>query len=87
MVKQPNFGVLGNAKHAFYPVEPAISAEDESAIEDENSKRLRSLLSVDDIVRALREFLISAGEWNNTYLIFASDHGFVALQVSQIFFF
>ena len=76
VVRQPNFGVLGADTHAFYPEEPVISAEDATAIQTEYSKRLRSLLSVDDIVRELREYLIQVGEWNNTYLIFASDHGY-----------
>ncbi len=37
---------------------------------------MRSLLSVDDIIRGLREYLVTAGEWSNTHLIFTSDHGY-----------
>ena len=33
---------------------------------------LRSLLSVDDIVKGLREYLVGAKEWDRTYWIFTS---------------
>ena len=37
---------------------------------------MRSLLSVDDIVRDVREYLIEQNEWNNTIMVFLSDHGY-----------
>ena len=41
------------------------------SINAEYSKRLRSLLSVDDIVVALEATLKAAGEWDNTFIICA----------------
>ena len=76
LVRQPNFGVLGRDKHAFYPREPPETASSVAGIDDENARRLRSLLSVDDIVREVRQLLVAAGEWNNTFLFFSSDHGY-----------
>ena len=83
VVREPNFGVLGADKHAFYPQEPVISApgdpgirpgkSDEEEIQDEYSKRMRSMLSVDDIVREVREYLIEQNEWNNTVMVFVSE--------------
>ncbi len=42
---------------------------------------VRSLLSVDDLVVALHETLESLGEWNRSYVIFSSDHGYSQGQV------
>ena len=39
---------------------------------EEQAYRLRTLLSVDDVVKDLREYLIEAGEWDRTYWIFTS---------------
>eukprot|EP00947_MAST-08B_sp_MAST-8B-sp1_P006067 g6067.t1 len=76
VVKEPNYGLLGKDKHAFYPREPTISDKDAASIQNENSMRLRSLLSVDDIVREVREYLIEENEWDNTVMVFTSDHGY-----------
>jgi arylsulfatase A-like enzyme len=76
VVKEPNYGVLGSDKHAFYPAEPTIDSADAAAIQSEYADRMRSLLSVDDIIRGLREYLVSVSEWDNTVLIFTSDHGY-----------
>ena len=76
LVQEPNWGVHGADKHAFYPANTAIEAADLAAIEAENAKRLRSLLSVDDIVKGLRTYLVSRSEWSNTWMIFTSDHGY-----------
>ena len=46
VVREPNYGVLGADKHAFYPQEPRISASDGASIQAEYSKRMRSILSV-----------------------------------------
>jgi N-acetylglucosamine-6-sulfatase len=50
-VQQPNYGKLGKDKHAFYPTEPVISAQNARAIQAEYAKRMRSMLSVDDIIK------------------------------------
>lgn len=76
VVKEPNYGLLGADKHAFYPREPVIGPTQAASIQVEYSKRLRSLLSVDDLVQGLREYLVAAGEWNNTFVVLTSDHGY-----------
>ena len=38
--------------------------------------RLKSLLSVDDMVRGIHGYLTSVGEWDNTFFFFTSDHGY-----------
>ena len=81
IVKAPNWGVHGADKHAFYPANTAITPRDEKAIQSESAKRLRSMLSVDDMVRDIREYLVSRGEWNNTWIFFSSDHGCVCVCV------
>ncbi len=35
VVKEPNYGVLGTDKHAFYPIEPEINSADADAIQIE----------------------------------------------------
>ena len=72
----PYYNYLATGKHAFLPFEPPISSVDEAAIQYEHSMRLRTLLSVDDLVRGVREYLISVGEWDNTFFLFTSDHGY-----------
>ena len=80
---EPYCGAAGVGKHSFVGTEPVINAVDEAAINAEYSKRLRSLLSGDGIVRALHAYLSGAGvggvagdEWGRTYFVHTSDHGY-----------
>lgn len=73
---EPYYGAAGVGKHSFVGTEPVINAADEAAIDAEYSKRMRSLLSVDDIVRALLSYLSGVGEWESTYFVHTSDHGY-----------
>lgn len=70
------YNYSGAGKHSFISNEPIIDEGDAKQIDIEHAKRLRSLLSVDDIMIALREYLISVNEWDNTYVFFTSDHGY-----------
>ena len=74
--KDPYYGFHGADKHGFLPAEPPISEEDGLAIVEEQAYRLRTLLSVDDVIKGVRDYLTSAGEWDRTYFIFTSDHGY-----------
>lgn len=74
--KGPDYNWSAQGYHAFLPEEPTINAADEAAIVDEHSKRLRSLLSVDDLVRETFAYLTSVNEWDNTFFIYTSDHGY-----------
>ena len=62
------------------PEEPIINSADLELIKDEHSKRLRSLLSVDDLVRELHAYLESVGEWDNTFFFATSDRESYARQ-------
>ena len=53
--------------HEILAKQPIINDADAAAIDVEYAKRLRSLLSVDDIVDALHALLVKAGEWDRTF--------------------
>jgi len=55
----------------------AISPRREAAITNRFRERWESLLAVDDGVERIIEVLRRAGELDNTYVIFTSDHGFM----------
>ena len=72
MPKGPDYNYSAKAMHAFLPEEPIIDAQNVASIEAEHAKRLRSLLSVDDIVRELYAYLVSVDEWKQTYFFYTS---------------
>lgn len=72
----PIYGELGSDKHSFLAKEPVINQQDKLAIQTEHTHRLQSLVAVDDVVRQVVEYLKSAGEWDNTYFFYTSDHGY-----------
>jgi len=63
-------------KHSFLATEPIIDELNVGQIADEHAKRLRSLLSVDDIVKEFHAYLTSVDEWDRTYFFYTSDHGY-----------
>lgn len=73
---EPYYNYSATDHHSFIATEPIITAEDAESIDVEYAKRLRSLLSVDDLIAGIADMLKKAGEWENTYLIFTSDHGY-----------
>ena len=75
VVMEPNYNYLGSDKHAFFPHEPPIDSAAAAAIARENSKRLRTMLSVDDLIRDVREYLIQQDEWDNTVMLYTSGAG------------
>lgn len=76
--KQIYYNYSGVGKHAFGAL-PSLAAQnvaiDEAAIAQEHSNRLKTLLSVDDIVGVIHSYLVSVNEWDNTYWLQTSDHG------------
>jgi N-acetylglucosamine-6-sulfatase len=52
-----------------------ISEEEVSSIDDYYRQRLESMLAVDEMVASLVEELETAGELDNTYIVFTSDNG------------
>jgi hypothetical protein len=65
-----NYSALDH--HEILANQPIINDADARAIDAEYAKRLRSLLSVDDIVVALHELLTKHNEWHNTFLFVSS---------------
>ena len=77
--KQIYYNFSGVGKHAFSNMSSLAVQNtniDPDAIALEHSNRLKTLLSVDDIVGAMSKYLISVGEWDNTYWLQTSDHGY-----------
>ena len=75
-MKGPYYNYLATGKHAYLPHEPPITAVDEAAIQYEYGQRLRTLLSVDDLIRGVHHYLVEVGEWERTFFLFTSDHGY-----------
>lgn len=58
--------------HPLVAQQPILTDKDASSIDQEYSMRMRSLLSVDDLVVALHALLEEFNEWDNTYFFFSS---------------
>jgi N-acetylglucosamine-6-sulfatase len=63
-------------KPAYMRALPPIGQQQAEAIEENYRQRLESLAAVDEAVVAITNALRSAGELDNTLLIFTSDNGF-----------
>jgi arylsulfatase A-like enzyme len=77
--KQPSFneGDIGDKPSFLGRFNRPISARREAAILKRTRERWESLLAVDDGVKAIIDELRQAGELDDTYVIFTSDHGFM----------
>lgn len=73
--RTPNWNVSGADKHWLVAAQPPMSQAMANASDEHHNRRLRSLLSVDDILAAVIETLTAAGVLDNTYIIYTSDHG------------
>lgn len=71
-----NYGYHGVDHHWEISMQPPIDEGMAASIDAEFTKRQESLLSVDDLMKAVHATLAAAGEWENTYAIFTSDHGY-----------
>ena len=64
--------------HDYVSTNPVLTTTAISWIDQLWRDRLRSLLSVDDIVAGIRDFFMKNDETkavlNNTYIVFTSDH-------------
>jgi N-acetylglucosamine-6-sulfatase len=73
------YNYSGVGKHAFGNLSSLAVQNriiDAAGIADEHGRRLQTLLSVDDIVDALHGYLVSVNEWDTTYWLQTSDHGY-----------
>ena len=74
--KDPLYDRLSPDKHSFLGSEPSIDENDAESIAEEHTRRLLSLVAVDDVIRGIVEFLRDVGEWSRTIFLFTSDHGY-----------
>jgi N-acetylglucosamine-6-sulfatase len=73
----PAFNVASDDKPFFVRNRPPLTERQQHRFTVLNRNRLRSLLSVDELVRDVVRQLERSGELDNTYLIFTSDNGFM----------
>ena len=74
--RTPNYNYLALDHHYVIRSQQPIDAKIENASDALFENRWRSLLSVDDITRALVELLTKKNALDNTYIVLTSDHGF-----------
>ena len=72
----PHYNYSGLDHHPLIANQPILNAADAAGINDEYASRMRSLLSVDDLVADVADYLRSVGELDNTYIFYSSDHGY-----------
>ena len=77
VTKLPSYNVSAPDHHWIVSMQPILNEDDAKGIREEYTNRHRTLLSVDDIVREVAEYLKEIGEWDNTYFFYTSDHGCV----------
>ena len=74
--RTPAFNAPGTGKHwVIADLEP-LSPDMIAGVDSIYTQRIRSLLSVDDIVSEVVSLLAGAGELNNTFFFYTSDHGY-----------
>ena len=74
--RTPNFNVHTADHHDFVSTNPELDENAIGWIDQLWKDRLRSLMSVDDLMYDLIQLLNETGIINNTYIIFSSDHGY-----------
>lgn len=73
--RTPNFGLSSPNKIEWIATNPSININSSNMIDQEMRDRLRTLLSVDDIIYDIFKLLNKYPDiLNNTYFIFTSDH-------------
>ena len=68
--------VCGKDHHGNIATEPLITAEASTVITGIFKNRWRTLMSVDDVIAAVIAEVDAAGQLDNTYFFYSSDHGF-----------
>eukprot|EP00730_Choanoeca_flexa_P012646 TRINITY_DN4477_c0_g1_i1.p1 TRINITY_DN4477_c0_g1~~TRINITY_DN4477_c0_g1_i1.p1 ORF type:complete len:541 (+),score=160.36 TRINITY_DN4477_c0_g1_i1:26-1624(+) len=81
--RTPNYGNYSEGKHWFVAQQPAVSGHGrdytplEEAYNDlQYRRRALTLMSVDDIVGNITDFLTEKQLLDNTYIFYSSDHGY-----------
>eukprot|EP01083_Nonionella_stella_P317406 1155543_1 len=71
-----SFNAYNKGKHAMVANNPSLTPYAEELIDELWRDRLKSLLSVDDLIGDIYDFLMEHQLLNNTYIYFSSDHGY-----------
>lgn len=76
--RTPNFNLQVNKdRHWLMRMHPSPLPDDViNTLDDIQAHRWETLMSVDDLVEAVVQALESAGQLDNTFIMFTSDHGF-----------
>lgn len=74
--RTPNWGVASPEKHWLVASRPPLDAVMTNYSDELYARRLRTLLSVDDILTDLFALLNATGTADNTYVLYTSDHGY-----------
>ncbi|XP_065836806.1 N-acetylglucosamine-6-sulfatase-like [Oscarella lobularis] len=74
--RTPNWGYHGADHHWVIRQQPEFTDNLIKFSDDLFMRRWRSLLSVDDLVAAVVDVVDKAGQLNNTYFLYTSDHGY-----------
>jgi arylsulfatase A-like enzyme len=72
--RTPQYNTSGEGKHWVIAGQPPMSERLAAGVDAIYTMRHRALLSVDDIVRDTAAVLEAAGEMDNTYWFYTSDH-------------
>jgi len=71
-----NYNTGHQNKHSMVANNPALDDNAKSFIDQHYRDRWASLLSVDDFISEMIDFLEDSGMLDNTYIIYTSDHGY-----------
>lgn len=74
--RTPNYNLSCHDHHWLVRSQPPLTTLQETQVDDLYRTRLKSLLSVDDLVEEMIQTLDELGVLGNTYVIFTSDNGF-----------
>ena len=73
----PNYGIKSSDKVEWIATNPEFEENAIKSMDQQWRDRLRTLLSVDDIITDIVDLLQQyPSVYDNTYIIFSSDHGF-----------
>lgn len=74
--RTPSFGVHGSDHHWLVAQQPPVTQQEITSGDSHYRDRWRCLLSVDDLIVALRDTLRETNVLDSTYFFYTSDHGF-----------
>lgn len=72
----PHYNYSALDHHALIATQPILNAADAAIINQEYARRLKTLLSVDDMVAAIVQVLTETNTLDSTYVFYSSDHGY-----------